>query len=197
MLQPLPPQASREKEDESRPSYYIRIGYFYFVKMSGALLAEAFSAHIAGGKPDIAREAGDKLVKRAAELDEEAERAIAIYKETKAKAKETKAKAKETKAKAEKEYKLAKAKAQEAKAKAKEAKETKAKAEKEYDLIMDMVDKECEEAEKIKDLTQTRAKGAKEDALAAGQVYIRYRIWLDERIALTRFASTRCGMYPF
>ena len=190
MLQPLPPQASREKEDESRPSYYIRIGYFYFVKMSGAPLAEAFSAHIAGGKPDIAREAGDKLVKRAAALDEEAERAIVIYKGIKAKAKETKAKA-------EKEYKLAKAKAQEAKAKAKEAKETKAKAEKEYDLIMDMVDKECEEAEKIKDLTQTRAKGAKEDALAAGQVYIRYRIWLDERIALTRFASTRCGMYPF
>ena len=150
-------------------------------------MAEAFSAHIAGGKPDIAREAGDKLVKRAAELDEEAERAIAIYKETKAKAKETKAKAKETKAKAEKEYKLAKAKAQEAKA----------KAEKEYDLIMDMVDKECEEAEKIKDLAQTRANGAKEDALAAGLVYIRYRIWLDERIALTRYASTRCGMYPF
>ena len=130
--------------------------------MSGAPLAEAFSAHIAGGKPDIAREAGDKLVKRAAELDEEAERAIAIYKETKAK-----------------------------------AKETKAKAEKEYDLIMDMVDKECEEAEKIKDLAQTRANGAKEDALAAGLVYIRYRIWLDERIALTRYASTRCGMYPF
>ena len=125
-------------------------------------MAEAFSAHIAGGKPDIAREAGDKLVKRAAELDEEAERAIAIYKETKAK-----------------------------------AKETKAKAEKEYDLIMDMVDKECEEAEKIKDLAQTRANGAKEDALAAGLVYIRYRIWLDERIALTRYASTRCGMYPF
>ena len=148
--------------------------------MSGAPLAEAFSAHIAGGKPDIAREAGDKLVKRAAALDEEAERAIVIYKGIKAKAKETKAKA-------EKEYKLAKAKAQEAKA----------KAEKEYDLIMDMVDKECEEAEKIKDLAQTRANGAKEDALAAGLVYIRYRIWLDERIALTRYASTRCGMYPF
>ena len=177
-------------------------------------LTKAYGVSLTG-KSDRSRRIGDELSRKVYDLDIEAVSAEknytdvkAVTEDTNAKADEeyiqTKAKAREAKDEAEEEYKLTNAKAEELYKQTKaNADETKADAVEEYKRVKANAKAKLEEtkaktaaecvlARRAKVLAATNLEEARVELVAAATIYLRYAVWLDERIALTQCTNTRC-----